>query len=294
MTDIDGNVVSGRQFTITAARVESRFVNGAFVDTDVDPKHCDVTSSTKPVSCSIKAGVGGQYKITAMVKDDAGGRNRSEITRWVSGAETVPTRDVEQESATVVPNQEHYRPGDTAQLLVVAPFARRPRTAHRVGQRQGADAAFRPRPRFRGRQGADRRHRHARAHGAGRPRRTGSEAARRRNARPAPAAAPGVRDRIASAAGDPGERDADRLRVGAAPRDGARRARHGRRVGEGRRRRPGRRRRCRGRRGRRGRALVDRVQARRSDRRDVHARERRAPGRLSPQQPDPGEPDGVR
>ena len=58
-----------------------------------------------------------------MVTDDAGGRNRSELTRWVSGADTVPTRDVEQETATVVPDKDTYRPGDTAQLLVVAPFA---------------------------------------------------------------------------------------------------------------------------------------------------------------------------
>jgi hypothetical protein len=124
VTGIDGKPVPDRAFTITAARVESKFVNGTFVDTDVDPKHCEARSGTKPVSCAIKAGVGGQYKITAVVTDDAGGRNRSELTRWVSGAETVPTRDVQQESATVVPNQEHYRPGDTAELLVVAPFAK--------------------------------------------------------------------------------------------------------------------------------------------------------------------------
>ena len=58
-----------------------------------------------------------------MVADDAGGKNRSELTRWVSGADSVPTRDVAQESAIVVPNQELYRPGDTAELLVIAPFA---------------------------------------------------------------------------------------------------------------------------------------------------------------------------
>src|SRR4029077_10400485 len=94
-----------------------------WVDTDVDPKHCDVTSSTEPVSCSITAGIAGLYKISAVVKDDAGGRNRSEFTRWVSGADTVPTRGVDQQSATVVPDKDTYRPGDTAQLLVVAPFA---------------------------------------------------------------------------------------------------------------------------------------------------------------------------
>src|SRR5262249_33197076 len=123
VTDIDGHAVPGRKFTITASRVESRFENGTWVDTDVDPQHCDATSSTKPVSCSIKAGIGGQSKISAVVVDDAGGHNRSEFTRWVSGADTVPTRDVQQESATVVPDHDTYRPGDTAHLLVIAPFA---------------------------------------------------------------------------------------------------------------------------------------------------------------------------
>ena len=124
VTDIDGKVVSGRPFTITATRVESQFVNGAWVETDVDPRHCNVTSSTKPVSCSIKTGAGGQYKISAVVTDDAGGRNRSELTRWVSGVDTVPTRNLAQGSATVIPNQDTYHPGDVAQLLVVAPFAK--------------------------------------------------------------------------------------------------------------------------------------------------------------------------
>ncbi len=123
VTDIDGKPVAGRTFKITATRIESRFENGASVDTEVDPKSCEVTSKSKPVSCSIKAGAGGQYKITAVITDDAGGKNRSEFTRWVSGAESVPSRTVEQETATVIPNQDTYRPGDTAELLVVAPFA---------------------------------------------------------------------------------------------------------------------------------------------------------------------------
>ena len=38
VTDIDGKAVAGRTFTITVTRVESRFENGTWVDTDVDPK----------------------------------------------------------------------------------------------------------------------------------------------------------------------------------------------------------------------------------------------------------------
>ena len=182
VTDIDGKAVAGRKFTITATRVESSFENG-----DVGRHRrgsrstARSTSATKPVSCSIKAGVGGQYKITAVVTDDAGGRNRSEFTRWVSGADTVPTRGVEQESATVVPDKDTYRPGDTARVA-----RRRPvRNGHGLlavsANGATADPALRRRARLGGRRGADRRHRHARAHGAGRPRRAGAETARRRN-----------------------------------------------------------------------------------------------------------------
>ncbi len=124
VTNIDGDAVAGRRFTITASRVEQVFENGAWVEHDVDPKHCAVTSAAKPESCSINAGIGGQYKISAVVVDDAGGHNRSEFTRWVSGTDTIPTREVQQDTATIVPDKDLYRPGDTAELLIVAPSAK--------------------------------------------------------------------------------------------------------------------------------------------------------------------------
>src|SRR6185436_12089270 len=62
VTDIDGKAVAGRPFKITAARVESQYKNGDLVETEVDPKHCEVVSKSKPVECSIDAGAGGQYK----------------------------------------------------------------------------------------------------------------------------------------------------------------------------------------------------------------------------------------
>jgi uncharacterized protein YfaS (alpha-2-macroglobulin family) len=122
VTDIDGAAVAGRPFTVTVARVVERFEAGEWVEEEVDPQGCELTSSTEPVTCSVRAATGGQYKVTAVVADDAGGRNRSELVRWVSGAEAVPSRQVEQEQATVVPDRESYAPGDTAELLVIAPF----------------------------------------------------------------------------------------------------------------------------------------------------------------------------
>ena len=69
VTDIDGNVVSGRKFTVTVSRVESQYENGSFVETDVDPKHCDVTSGKKPVRARSRPA-------WAPAQDLGGGRRR--------------------------------------------------------------------------------------------------------------------------------------------------------------------------------------------------------------------------
>ena len=44
------------------------------------------------------------------------------MTRWVSGGERPPSRDLEQEEVNLIPNQETYQPGDVAEILVQAPF----------------------------------------------------------------------------------------------------------------------------------------------------------------------------
>ena len=54
--------------------------------------------------------------------DDKGRPNRSELTRWVSGGDVVPSREVEQEEVTLIPDKKDYQPGDTAEILVQAPF----------------------------------------------------------------------------------------------------------------------------------------------------------------------------
>jgi hypothetical protein len=122
VTDIDGAPVAGRALTVTAVRLEWQYVDGAWKDVEVDPQTCEVTSAADPVTCSFTTSVGGTYTIRSVVEDDQGGRNRTELTRWVSGGQARPARNVEQEQLTVVPDRDSYQPGDTAQVLVQAPF----------------------------------------------------------------------------------------------------------------------------------------------------------------------------
>ena len=73
--------------------------------------------------CEFATTIGGTYRITAVVADETGHRNRTQTTTWVSGGPGLPTRGVAQEQVTIVPDRETYAPGETAELLVQAPFA---------------------------------------------------------------------------------------------------------------------------------------------------------------------------
>jgi alpha-2-macroglobulin len=139
VTDVDGKALSGSGISVIAGLVQSNFKNGEYVEVITDPQTCKVTSEAKPTTCEFKTPVGGQYKITSIVTDESGGRNRSELTVWVSGAESQPARTVDRETLTVVPDKKEYRPGDTAKVLVQAPFAKGEGLAvvtHREGVRE--------------------------------------------------------------------------------------------------------------------------------------------------------------
>jgi len=122
VTDLDGIPVPGQNIEVTAARLEWKYSKGDWRELEADTQECNVESTEEPVTCSFKTPLGGRYQVTAVVTDEQGRKNQSQFTRWVSGGEQPPSRTVEQESVTLVPDQETYQPGDTAQILVQSPF----------------------------------------------------------------------------------------------------------------------------------------------------------------------------
>jgi uncharacterized protein YfaS (alpha-2-macroglobulin family) len=123
-TDIDGNAVAGRDLVVEAGLVDWAWVDGDWTEVIAEVETCNVTSADEAVECTFGTDKGGQYKISALVTDDDGRPSRSELTRWVSGGRNrIPSRQVELEEVTLVPDAESYEPGDTAELLVQAPFA---------------------------------------------------------------------------------------------------------------------------------------------------------------------------
>ncbi len=123
VVDIDGEVVEGADVVIEAGRVESRFVDGEFTDEIVDVQTCDLTSGAEAEQCTFSTDIGGNYRIDATVTDDDGRRQLSRLSVWVSGGDALPSRNVEHERVTLVPDAEEYEPGDVAEVFVQAPFA---------------------------------------------------------------------------------------------------------------------------------------------------------------------------
>ncbi|MFN2189036.1 MAG: alpha-2-macroglobulin family protein, partial [Candidatus Promineifilaceae bacterium] len=123
VTDIDGNAVSGRTIEVTASRMEWKYQDGRWDEVEVDVQECSIESAQEAVTCTFDTSSGGTYLITAIVSDDLGRQNKSQFQRWVSGGQQPPARNVEQETASLIPDQEIYKPGDVAQILVQSPFS---------------------------------------------------------------------------------------------------------------------------------------------------------------------------
>ncbi len=123
VTDLDGNPQADVVIEVTAARLEWRTERGVWQQVEADGQTCTVASAAEPVTCSFATDKGGEYQITAVVTDSSGRQNLSQFTRWVSGGQQRPARNVEQETVTLIPDKETYQPGDAAEILVQSPFS---------------------------------------------------------------------------------------------------------------------------------------------------------------------------
>jgi len=123
VTDLDGAAVAGTLITVQSVRLKWQYLHGEWQEVEVDEQTCSRTSATEPVSCTFETPEGGTYRITAWIADASDRRNVTEITRWVSGGQRPASRQIEMEEVTLIPDRAEYQPGDTARILVQAPFA---------------------------------------------------------------------------------------------------------------------------------------------------------------------------
>ena len=122
VTDIDGAVAAHRAITVEAGRMEWMIIDDRWEEVPVEVQTCKVTSADEAEECQFTTDIGGTYQITATVTDDADRSSRTELTRWVTGGNPRPERNVAQEEVVLVPDRQEYSPGDRAEILVEAPF----------------------------------------------------------------------------------------------------------------------------------------------------------------------------
>jgi len=121
VTDLDGNAIPDRSVTVVASRIQWKS-QGGWHEEFIDPQTCEITSGLDPLTCTFDTSIGGRYRIIALVTDEQGRQNESRITRWVSGGQRPPSREVEKEEITLIPDKDEYQPGDVAEILVQTPF----------------------------------------------------------------------------------------------------------------------------------------------------------------------------
>src|SRR5712692_8947493 len=122
VTDLDGRSVANREIKMRAVLLDWKQVKGEWKQVEANPQDCSVQSNADAVKCTFMSKEGGTYRVTATIRDDRGRANESELTLWVAGGKRPPKTGVEEEKVELIPDRKEYKAGDTAQILVQAPF----------------------------------------------------------------------------------------------------------------------------------------------------------------------------
>ncbi len=122
VTDLDGRALAGRDVTLRLARLDYVYAEGEWTQKEADVREQSVRSGEGEAGVPLPTSGGGVYRLTARVRDARGRVNESELTLWVAGGRVPPSRGVEQERVELIPDRKEYRAGDTAEILVRAPF----------------------------------------------------------------------------------------------------------------------------------------------------------------------------
>jgi hypothetical protein len=122
-TDLDGRAAAGRPVRLRAERLDWEQVDGEWKEVPKDVQERTLDSQPEPVRVRFEAKEGGTWRLLARVADEQGRENETEMRAWVAGGRVPPRRGLEEEKVTLVPDRKEFRAGDTAKVLVLAPFA---------------------------------------------------------------------------------------------------------------------------------------------------------------------------
>ncbi|HEU4507976.1 MAG TPA: alpha-2-macroglobulin family protein [Pyrinomonadaceae bacterium] len=122
VTDLDGKAIANREVKMHAALLDWKQVAGEWIEVESNRQDCVVQSTNDAVRCTFTSKAGGRYRVVATIRDDRGRANQSEISVWVAGGKRPPRRGLEETKVELIPDRKEYKAGDTAEILVQAPF----------------------------------------------------------------------------------------------------------------------------------------------------------------------------
>ncbi|HYG82790.1 MAG TPA: DUF6049 family protein, partial [Pyrinomonadaceae bacterium] len=123
VTDLDGKAIANREIRMRAVLLDWVYEKGRWQQKEKNPQDCTVQSTSDVVKCTFTPKLGGRYRVTARIQDDRERPNESALTLWVAGGKQPPKRDVEQETVEMIPDKREYKAGETAEILIQAPFS---------------------------------------------------------------------------------------------------------------------------------------------------------------------------
>ena len=122
VTDLDGKAIANREVKMRAVLMNWKQIDGVFNEVESNPQDCVIQSTNDAATCTFTAKEGGRYRVVATIHDDHDRANESELSLWVAGGKRPPNRNVEEETVDLIPDRKEYKGGETAQILVQAPF----------------------------------------------------------------------------------------------------------------------------------------------------------------------------
>ncbi len=123
VTDIDGKAVAGRNVSIKSERLEFSWRGRKRVEKREPGPGCEFVSKDAAERCVIDTKRGGQYRITAVVTDEHGRKSNTEFDTWVLSDDPALVPQLEGDRVELTTDKEEYAGGETAKVLITAPFA---------------------------------------------------------------------------------------------------------------------------------------------------------------------------
>lgn len=117
---VSGVIVRREWHRVRRVRDGVGTIEGEWVSDTV--ARCDLRSGGEPVPCRFTPPAGGSYTVRFSAKDQAGREAATSFYRWATGPDWVPWYDETQFKMDLVPDRDRYMVGDTAAVLLAAPF----------------------------------------------------------------------------------------------------------------------------------------------------------------------------